>query len=205
MLVLSLIGIVLSFYYLFSVIETEKNQTELPLLAVQKKESKDKEIPSNKREDRIRTKTETLLGGISIPSIDKKLKLYEEAIEPYITDGVGVDMMGRELGKDNYVLASHDYPNTFGEVKNVSVGELIYILKEQQLFTFEVIETFEADNNNVSDIKKVRENTNKPLLTLYTCLGEQNTPYRTVVQATIKDVKTVQNDDKEVIELFSVS
>lgn len=146
-----------------------------------------------------------LLGGIAIPKLNKTLKIYEIAEEPYITNGVGLDVPGRIMGKDNVVLASHDYDETFGNLVNLTIGDMVYTTDETNIYTFEVTEHFQAKDDDVQDIKKVRENKDQPIITLYTCFGGQGTDIRTVIQGILKEVKPIDSSDTTIRQLFTSS
>lgn len=145
-----------------------------------------------------------LVGGLSIPKINKQIKLYEEAIEPYISMGAGYEIPDRVMGKDNVVLAGHDYPELFENLVQLEMGDKMFVLENNQVFMFEVNSIFKAEEDNVHDLKQIRENQKEPMLTVYTCFGGQNTPIRTVVQAKLVNQEMYQPDNQAMKELFSV-
>lgn len=145
-----------------------------------------------------------LVGGLSIPKINKQIKLYEEAIEPYISMGAGYEIPDRVMGKDNVVLAGHDYPELFENLVQLEMGDKMFVLENNQVFMFEVNSIFKAEEDNVHDLKQIRENQKEPMLTVYTCFGGQNTPIRIVVQGELFNQERYQPNKKELRELFSV-
>ena len=144
-----------------------------------------------------------LVGGLSIPKINKQIKLYEEAEEPYISMGAGYEIPYRVMGKDNVVLAGHDYPEIFEELVQLEVGDKMFVLENNQVFTFEINSIFKVEKANVHDLKQIRENQKEPMLTVYTCFGGQNTPIRTVVQGVLKGEMPIERSDKRIRQLFT--
>lgn len=145
-----------------------------------------------------------LIGGLSIPKINKQIKLYEEAEEPYISKGAGYEIPDRIMGKDNVVLAGHDYPELLEDLDQIEMGDKMFVLENNQVFMFEVNSIFKAEEKNVHDLKQIRENQKEPMLTVYTCFGGQNTPIRTVVQAKLVNQEMYQPDNQAMKELFSI-
>lgn len=144
-----------------------------------------------------------LIGGLSIPKINKQIKLYEEAEEPYISKGAGYEISDRIMGKDNVVLAGHDYPELLENLDQLEMGDKMFVLENNQLFMFEVNSIFKAEEDNVHDLKQIRENQKEPMLTVYTCFGGQNTPIRTVVQGVLKEEVSIEHSDKRIQQLFT--
>lgn len=161
------------------------------------------EIIQEKQKEKIEPVYE-LVGGLSIPKINKQIKLYEEAIEPYISMGAGYEIPDRVMGKDNVVLAGHDYPEIFEDLVQLEMGDKMFVLENNQVFIFEVNSIFKAEEDNVHDLKQIRENQKEPMLTVYTCFGGQNTPIRTVVQAKLVNQEMYQPDNQAMKELFSI-
>ncbi|NKC68480.1 sortase [Vagococcus fluvialis] len=141
---------------------------------------------------------------MSIPKINKQIKLYEEAEEPYISKGAGYEIPDRIMGKDNVVLAGHDYPELLEDLDQIEMGDKMFVLENNQVFMFEVNSIFKAEEKNVHDLKQIRENQKEPMLTVYTCFGGQNTPIRTVVQAKLVNQEMYQPDNQAMKELFSI-
>ncbi|WP_288394302.1 sortase [uncultured Vagococcus sp.] len=144
-----------------------------------------------------------LIGGLSIPKINKQIKLYEEAIEPYISMGAGYEIPGRVMGQDNVVLAGHDYPELFKDLVQLELGDKLYVLEKNQVYTFQIESLFKAEKSNVQDLKRARENQKDAMLTVYTCFGEQGTPFRTVIQGRLIQTKAYESDNQAMKQLFS--
>lgn len=193
---LFLIGIGLSFYLLLNR-PTEKNSRYQLPPTLQKQPTTEINFATDERK-----KEEFLIGGLAIPKLNKTLKIYDQAEEPYITKGVGMDVTDRKMGIDNVVLASHDYNQTFGGLVHLVIGDVVYTTDEKNIYTYEVTEHYVAIDDDVRDIKKVRENQKEPMLTLYTCLGGQGTSERTVVQGKLKEVTSIDASDESIQQLF---
>lgn len=198
MITLSLLGIV------FSLIFLKKETLQIRERKISVIEALEKsETIQEKQKEKIEPVYE-LVGGLSIPKINKQIKLYEEAIEPYISMGAGYEIPDRVMGKDNVVLAGHDYPELFENLVQLEMGDKMFVLENNQVFMFEVNSIFKAEEDNVHDLKQIRENQKEPMLTVYTCFGGQNTPIRTVVQAKLVNQEMYQPDNQAMKELFSV-
>lgn len=155
----------------------------------------------------IKKKLASEVGGIVIPDISLNMSINEGMDENSITYGAGIDMPEPNvlaMGKGNFILASHDYPNTFGKLINVTSGMLIFTTDLDKIYTFKVVEVFTADNDDVRDIKRVREQLEGvDRLTLYTCKGGIGTPFRTVVQADLVSSERLEKVSDETKKLFN--
>ena len=198
MITLSLLGIVFSLIF-FKKETLQIRDRKIPVIEALEKS----ETIQEKQKKKIEPVYE-LVGGLSIPKINKQIKLYEEAIEPYISMGAGYEIPDRVMGKDNVVLAGHDYPELFENLVQLEMGDKMFVLENNQVFIFEVNSIFKAEEDNVHDLKQIRENQKEPMLTVYTCFGGQNTPIRTVVQAKLVNQEMYQPDTQAMKELFSV-
>ena len=197
MITLSLLGIVFSLIFLKK--ETVQiRDRKIPVIEALEKI----ETIQEKQKEKIEPVYE-LVGGLSIPKINKQIKLYEEAIEPYISMGAGYEIPDRIMGKDNVVLAGHDYPELFENLVQLEMGDKMFVLENNQVFIFEVNSIFKAEEDNVHDLKQIRENQKEPMLTVYTCFGGQNTPIRTVVQGVLKEEVSIEHSDKRIQQLFT--
>lgn len=143
------------------------------------------------------------IGGLAIPKIGLSLNIYEGVSEENITYGAGTDVEGRDMGKGNFVLASHDRPETFGRLHELEQGDMIYTINHTTLYSYKIAETYIAQDSDVRDIKRVRGDVEStPILTLYTCLGAEGTPNRTVVQATLTKQETIENSPSTIGDYF---
>lgn len=189
---------------MFSLIFLKKETVQIRERKISVIESLEKsETIQEKQKEKIEPVYE-LVGGLSIPKINKQIKLYEEAIEPYISMGAGYEIPDRVMGKDNVVLAGHDYPELFENLVQLKMGDKMFVLENNQVFIFEVNSIFKAEEDNVHDLKQIRENQKEPMLTVYTCFGGQNTPIRTVVQAKLVNQEMYLPDNQAMKELFSI-
>lgn len=145
-----------------------------------------------------------LIGGLGIPKIDKQIKLYGEAEEPYISKGAGYEIPDRIMGQDNVVLAGHDYPEIFEDLVQLEMGDKMFVLENNEVFIFEIDYIFKAEESNVHDLKQIRENQKKPMLTVYTCFGGVGTPIRTVVQGTLISKTSLEQATNDVKDVFRV-
>lgn len=197
MITLSLLGIVFSFIFLKK--ETiQIKERQIPVLEALEKSK----VTREKQKEAVEPVYE-LIGGLSIPKINKQIKLYEEAIEPYISMGAGYEIPGRVMGQDNVVLAGHDYPELFKDLVQLELGDKLYVLEKNQVYTFQIESLFKAEKSNVQDLKRARENQKDAMLTVYTCFGEQGTPFRTVIQGRLIQTKAYESDNQAMKQLFS--
>ncbi|MBB4823278.1 sortase A [Sporosarcina luteola] len=127
---------------------------------------------------------EGIQGILSIDKIDLEVAVFEEATPKNLLKGVGLIESDKQIGIQNIGLAGHRSTTRgkqFNRLGEVEVGDQIELRTRDDIYTFDVINSFTVHESEVS----VLEDKDAPMLTLVTCtpLGSKNPPNRLIVQA----------------------
>lgn len=127
-----------------------------------------------------------VIGMMSIPAI----KMVNPIINGYGKNGdylaLGACTMkpNQIMGQGNYSLAGHymDSNTVFHSLHKVTKGMNVYLTDFKKIYVYQV--------NNINiinkyDVNVINDVPSKKLVTLLTCVGTQQTPYRTLVQGTL--------------------
>lgn len=152
--------------------------------------------------DNLNKKDVPVIGMMSIPAV----KIVNPIINGYGENGnylaLGACTMkpNQIMGQGNYSLAGHymDSNTVFHSLNKVTKGMKVYLTNLKQIYIYQV--------NNVTTINKYDVNVindvpNKQLVTLLTCVGMQQTPYRTLIQGKLVNKLPVTNNNLQKFSL----
>lgn len=98
----------------------------------------------------------------------------------YLALGACTMKSNQIMGQSNYALAGHymDSDTVFHSLNKVTKGMNVYLTDLKQIYVYQVNNVTTIDKYDVNVINDVP---NQQLVTLLTCVGMQQTPYRTLV------------------------
>lgn len=141
--------------------------------------------------DNTTKKDVPVIGMMSIPAVkmvNPIINGYGETGD-YLALGACTMKPNQIMGQGNYALAGHymDSDTVFHSLNKVTKGMNVYLTDLKQIYVYQVNNVTTIDKYDVNVINDVP---NQQLVTLLTCVGMQQTPYRTLVQG--KLVKTIK-------------
>ena len=130
------------------------------------------------------------LGMIAIPDLDMLLPIYKGVENTTLFYGAGTLKEDQQMGKDNYVLASHNYeyePNLlFTPLLRSTVGMKVYLTDKEKVYVYRISEISKVNPEDVW----VVDDRGKNELTLITC-DDIYGNYRMIYRCDLVEVKTV--------------
>lgn len=118
-----------------------------------------------------------------IPSIKLRVPIYYGANKRNLDKGIGQTNNVKPWQKGNIVLAGHNWlygHKAFTALKHVKLHDDVVLRKGQTKYTYKIIERKIVNINNGR--KYLRASNKKHLLTMYTCLDNNNDQYRLLLQ-----------------------
>ncbi len=85
-----------------------------------------------------------ILGRLIIPSIDLNLTVYNGVTNEILHAGLGTMRPGLKMGEGNFPIAGHYSRNKkalFGNLTAVTIGDLIYLTNNEQVYEYQVYDT----------------------------------------------------------------
>ncbi|MFD1465432.1 class A sortase [Lapidilactobacillus mulanensis] len=130
----------------------------------------------------------TGVGRLSIPAVDISLPILVGRNDQTLSTGAATYWADEQAGKDNYILAAHNFIGANVLLKGIArltLGELIYVSDATHIYTYKV-----ALNRvvNKKEVQYIDPKSERPIITLLRCEGRLGTVNRRVVQG--KLVKT---------------
>lgn len=136
------------------------------------------------------------VGQLKIEKINLNLPifkgLYQKNGEDSMMYGAITNKVGQEMGKRNYILSSHKAfeGQLFSKLYTLEKGDLIEISDNENTFIYETYVNFEITEDEGWIFKDLKD-TDRNILTLYTCLTTEDTEIRTVVRAELIETKNL--------------
>lgn len=150
-----------------------------------------------------------VIGGIAIPYLDMNLPINKGTSNAGMYYGAGTVWKGQEMGKSNYVLASHHslHPGLLFQPLATLIEDPEYYKSQNikvYLTDLDKVYTYNIDYIYVVDPSKgeVMLPSEKPMITLITCTYDLND--RIIVQGMLEDVTDIELVGQEVIEAFNI-
>lgn len=135
--------------------------------------------------NRLKAENVQPLGVMTVPQIKMKnpiLNGYGPKGE-YLALGACTMKLGERMGQGNYSLAGHYMQgNTvFHSLSKIQPGMHVYVTDKQNIYDYQI-----TSNQTVShlDTSVINETTN-PTITLITCVGLNQTPWRTCIKGNL--------------------
>jgi len=123
------------------------------------------------------------IGELFLPSIDVRLPILQGSTDLNMTLGAGTVRPGMVMGVGNFVLGSHNAPDTatrFGGLHLLEIGDLIILRDADYLYIYEImIANYIVHQTHVDIADDVP---GKVYVTLFTCTDVVNSDYRIVVR-----------------------
>lgn len=114
-----------------------------------------------------------ILGRLIIPSIDLNLTVYNGVTNEILHAGLGTMRPGLEMGVGNFPIAGHYSRNKevlFGNLTAVTIGDLIYLTDNEQVYEYQVYDTKIVSPTEVEWIEdQVAWNRGRPIISLMNC------------------------------------
>ena len=123
------------------------------------------------------------IGELFLPSIDMRLPILQGTSDLNMTLGAGTVRPGLVMGQGNFVLGSHNAPDTstrFGGLHLLEIGDLIILRDAEYLYIYEIVLANYIVHQTRIDITD--EVPGKTYVTLFTCTDVTNSDYRIVVR-----------------------
>ena len=165
--------------------------------------------PMNVIADGVNPNDLPVIGGLAIPDLDMNLPINKGTSNAGMYYGAGTVWKGQEMGKSNYVLASHhsNQPGLLFQplAELVNDPEYYESLKMKTYLTdLDKVYIYEIDNIFVVDPSQgqVMYPTDDPILTMITCTYDLNS--RVIVQASLKDVIDIELASQEIMDAFNI-
>lgn len=118
-----------------------------------------------------------------IPSIKLRVPIYYGANKRNLAKGIGQTNDVKPWQKGNIVLAGHNWlygHKAFTALKHVKLHDDVVLRKGQKEYTYKILKRKIV---NINDGRKyLRASNKKHLLTMYTCLDNNNDQYRLLLQ-----------------------
>lgn len=131
------------------------------------------------------------LGMIAIPELDTLLPIYKGVENTTLFYGAGTLKEDQQMGKNNYVLASHNYeyePHLlFTPLLRSKIGMKVYLTDKEKVYVYQISEISKVDPEDVW----VVDDRGKNELTLITC-DDINGKYRMIYRCDLVEIKTVE-------------
>lgn len=120
-----------------------------------------------------------VIGGIAIPDLSINLPIFKGIGNAELSFGAGTMKEHQQMGKGNYVLASHhvfgiDGSSTmlFSPLVNAKENMLIYLTDKTSIYTYKVTNVFEVAP---TEVEVVNDTNGVNEVTLITCTDEKAT------------------------------
>ena len=142
----------------------------------------------------LANKSRPVIGGIAVPELGINLPILYDSGDYSMLYGAGPLVPGLQMGKGNYVLASHDmwtnvsyYSKTllFSPLKQAQNGQNIYLTDKDKVYHYKIYDIRQITPDAWGDA--VNEIPGRKVVTLITC--DTNDAYRILVRGELKDVK----------------
>ena len=141
------------------------------------------------------------LGLIAVPDVNMTLPIYKGVANDILFYGAGTLKEQQRMGKDNYVLASHNYdsePNLlFSPLLRSKVGMKVYLTDKDKIYEYQISA---IDKVNPEDVWVV-DDRGKDELTLITC-DDINAKHRFIYRCDLVKVVDVNDNLEEFNNLF---
>lgn len=126
---------------------------------------------------------------IKIPSVGISENIYQKYTNSNLNKGVVQQYSSAKPQKRyNYILAGHNliYHNKlFTKLPEVKKGATVYIIFDKKEYIYKVIY---SKRIKISNKAYLNTNTNKDLLTMYTCTNDDNEKNRNIVIAVLQSI-----------------
>lgn len=137
-----------------------------------------------------RTVNDWGIGKLSIPSLSINLPILAGMNNENLLNGVATYNGSQQLGKGNYVLLSHNIPDSkgnanpvlLGKLNQVKIGTKIYASDFRNLFVYEVNNNQVVRETETQYITQPQQSVDPPIITLVRCEGGMGTEFRRIVQ-----------------------
>lgn len=120
---------------------------------------------------------------LNIPSIKLKVPIYYGANKYNLARGIGQTNNVKPWQKGNIVLAGHNWiygRKAFTALKHVKLHDDVILRKRTTKYTYKVLKRKIV---NINDGRKyLKASSKRNLLTMYTCLDDDNDQYRLLLQ-----------------------
>ncbi|OPF88903.1 class A sortase [Vagococcus martis] len=137
------------------------------------------------------------IGRLVIPSVSIDIPILSGLSNTNLLNGAASYRQDQELGKDNYVLMSHNLVGASAlltAIDQLKKGDKMYATDFKTIYTFEVTDNKVIKETDVDVIKK----TPSEQLTLLRCEGDIGTKYRRLVQGKLtKEVLVKEATNQE--------
>lgn len=143
------------------------------------------------------------LGYVYIPSIHLKQPVINELSNDALLTGASIIYEDMEMGKDNYVIASHFsylserhlFSPLYYEKAQGAQGQLIYLTDLENMYIYKT--TF-FEVVDPSQTQYIQRGQGKDLITLYTC-NYNNYDGRIVMQGELEEVLPIDEVSEEIL------
>lgn len=146
-----------------------------------------------------------VIGQITIPELEMNLPIFKGLDNAELAIGAGTMKEEQEMGHGNYALASHAVFKGFMHEKllfsplhRAKKGMTVYLKDEKNVYTYKITNVRVA---SPSDGYVINDMPGKPQLTLITC-ADIDAKLRLVVQGELDNIKTIEETDSQLKELF---
>lgn len=128
------------------------------------------------------SKNDWFVGSIKIPSINLSMFIIEKTTYENMLLGATTVLPNQKMGKNNYVLASHNTGvagSMFTSINQVKIGDDLFLENGKETYHYRVINNYQT---HLDDIQPYQYQDN-PIVTLITCNTWKSTTQRYILQA----------------------
>ncbi|QUL53504.1 class A sortase [Paenibacillus tritici] len=146
-------------------------------------------------------KTENVIGGIYIPSVDINLPILYGATNENLRAASATMKPDQAMGEGNYAIAAHNSRNPqllFGALKHVEAGDELFITNKDKVFKYTMVQSQVVMPERVDVIDDVAD---KTLLTLVTCYSSDGSD-RLIVTGELEEIVDYSEVDSTIHEAF---
>ncbi|RST94125.1 class A sortase [Vagococcus bubulae] len=139
------------------------------------------------------------IGRLVIPSVSIDVPILSGISNTNLLSGAASYRKNQELGKDNYVLMSHNLVGSSAlltDIDKLKKGDKMYATDFKNIYTFDVTVNKVIDETEVDVIKKVPTEQ----LTLIRCEGDIGTKYRRLVQGKLSNQTSIEDSTDKQLE-----
>lgn len=209
-LIFIMIGFQDSIYSYFARGKVDKETTVLLQEALEVEDESDEKVeetnwelnnetyePDTYREEN--TNENASKGVLIIPKIEQNISIMDGVGGNNMFRGAGEQYKGAQMGKGNYVLASHRMKDgsLFAKLEEVELGDYLYVTDYETVWKYEVTS---SDNRVETSRIGLLKDTKEPIMTIYGCTSDSI--MRVVKQAKLvgsSNIKELSKEDKEII------
>lgn len=146
------------------------------------------------------------IGKLAIPKVSIDLPILAGLSNENLLTGVATYRADQQLGKDNYVLLSHNiYEKNvlLHRIRQLNLGDDIYATDFKKIYEYKVTRNDVIRDTEVSVVEKEQVR-GVPQITLIRCEGNIGTIYRRLVQGELKTTYPVTDASSKILKSLGV-